>query len=163
MLSAKLLAISKSFVLRRDATLLKNYLPPKRMSYARQLYTLFRILLTPPIDEYVVFVTPTALQLAIFSKILNRDNLDRVGDSTAESLALISILTKISNSPILLKATADKAKDKPNSTANNIKRAGIDDAVKLLPEKAKIGDVALSGTLYVSCFRPLGTDNWCIF
>jgi DNA repair and recombination protein RAD54B len=91
----------------------------------------------------VVFVTPTALQLAIFSKILNADKLDNLmQSSTAESLALINILTKISNSPILLKATADKAK---SNGGQNIQRPGVDEALNLLPGKAQIEDVSLSG------------------
>ncbi|KAJ7928623.1 SNF2 family N-terminal domain-containing protein [Mycena leptocephala] len=125
--SAQLLTIAKSFVLRRDATLLQNYLPPKH--------------------EYVVFVTPTRLQLAIFSKILNPDKLDDLAQSsTAESLALINMLTKVSNSPILLKATADKEKA-AGVDRNTIKRAGVDDALKLLPENAQIEDMSLSGKL----------------
>lgn len=64
--------------------------------------------------------------------------------STAESLALINTLTKISNSPILLKATADKARTSTKGDA--VKRAGIDEAVKLLPQKAQIEDFSLSGT-----------------
>ncbi|KAJ7782862.1 P-loop containing nucleoside triphosphate hydrolase protein [Mycena metata] len=126
--SAQLLTIAKSFVLRRDATLLQNYLPPKH--------------------EYVVFVTPTRLQLSIFSKILNPDKLDDLAQSsTAESLALISMLTKVSNSPILLKATADKEKAAGVDVRNAIKRAGVDEALKLLPENAQIEDVSLSGKL----------------
>ncbi|KAJ7188473.1 SNF2 family N-terminal domain-containing protein [Mycena filopes] len=126
--SAQLLTIAKSFVLRRDATLLQNYLPPKH--------------------EYVVFITPTRLQLSIFSKILNPDKLDDLAQSsTAESLALISMLTKVSNSPILLKATADKEKAAGVDVQNAIKRAGIIEALKLLPENAQIEDVSLSGKL----------------
>ncbi|KAJ7039247.1 SNF2 family N-terminal domain-containing protein [Mycena alexandri] len=125
--SAQLLTIAKSFVLRRDATLLQNYLPPKH--------------------EYVVFITPTRLQLSIFSKILNPDKLDDLArSSTAESLALIGMLTKVSNSPILLKATADKEKAAGGDVRNAIKRAGVEEALKLLPENAQIEDVSLSGT-----------------
>ena len=65
--------------------------------------------------------------------------------STADALALINTLTKISNSPILLKATADKAKANPG--CDPIKRAGMDEALKLLPQKALIEDFSLSGTL----------------
>ncbi|KAJ7078907.1 SNF2 family N-terminal domain-containing protein [Mycena belliarum] len=126
--SNQLSAIAKSFVLRRDATLLQNYLPPKH--------------------EYVVFVTPTRLQLSIFSKILNPDKLDDLArSSTAESLALINMLTKISNSPILLRATADKAKAAGTDVRNTIQRAGVDDALSLLPENAQIDDMSLSGKL----------------
>lgn len=95
-------------------------------------------------DEYVVFITPTRLQLSIFSTILNADKLDSlVQGSTAESLALINNLTKISNSPILLKAAADKAKS--NSGGEGIKRAGMDEALKLLPPNAQFDDFTLSG------------------
>ncbi|KAA1474331.1 hypothetical protein DENSPDRAFT_840910 [Dentipellis sp. KUC8613] len=127
--SAQLQSISRSFVLRRDATILKSYLPPKH--------------------EYVVFVTPTALQLSIFTKILNPDKLDNIiQDSTAESLALINMLTKISNSPILLKAVADKAKAKMAQGADNRARTtAVEEAVKLLPERAQVEDVSLSGKL----------------
>ncbi|KAI0266687.1 P-loop containing nucleoside triphosphate hydrolase protein [Gloeopeniophorella convolvens] len=127
--SAQLLAISRSFVLRRDASILKNYLPPKY--------------------EYVVFVTPTALQVSIFSKILNPDRLDNIiQHSTAESLALINMLTKISNSPILLKAVVDKAKAKRNQGEDNVaKTTVVEEAVKLLPERAQVEDVSLSGKL----------------
>ncbi|KAJ7251770.1 SNF2 family N-terminal domain-containing protein [Mycena haematopus] len=126
--SAQLLTIAKSFVLRRDATLLQNYLPSKH--------------------EYVVFVTPTPLQISIFSKILNPSKLDDLAQSsTAESLALINMLTKVSNSPILLKATADKQTAEGSDVRNTVKRAGVDDALKLLPENAQVEDISLSGKL----------------
>ncbi|KAF9467257.1 SNF2 family N-terminal domain-containing protein [Collybia nuda] len=125
---AQLLTVAKSFVLRRDATLLGDYLPPKH--------------------EYVVFVKPTALQVSIFSKILHPDKLDDLAkSSTAESLALINMLTKVSNSPILLKATADKAKAKDHGSGSFIQKVAMDEALKLLPERAQIGDVSLSGKL----------------
>ncbi|KAI9463687.1 P-loop containing nucleoside triphosphate hydrolase protein [Lactarius psammicola] len=146
--SAQLLAISRSFVLRRDASILKRFLPPKY--------------------EYVVFVTPTALQLSIFSKILNPDRLDDIIEhSTAESLALINILTKISNSPILLKAVADKAKAKINQGQDSVERTTVvEEAVKLLPERARVEDVSLSGKL-TALANLLGvikrhTDEKCI-
>ncbi|KAH9943433.1 P-loop containing nucleoside triphosphate hydrolase protein [Epithele typhae] len=126
--SNQLTAIAKSFVLRRDATILKKYLPPKH--------------------EYVVFVTPTQLQLSIFEKFLSPDKLDNlVRNSTAESLALINMLTKISNSPILLKATADQAREKARQSGNVAKRHAIEEALKLLPERAQVEDISLSGKL----------------
>ncbi|KAK7057394.1 SNF2 family N-terminal domain-containing protein [Favolaschia claudopus] len=126
--ATQLHTISKSFVLRREATILQNYLPPKH--------------------EYVVFVTPTKLQLSIFSKILNPTKLDDlIQSSTAESLAMIGMLTKVSNSPILLKATVDKQKAEGGDMRNAIKRAGVDDALKLLPENAQVEDMSLSGKL----------------
>ncbi|PIL37156.1 hypothetical protein GSI_00848 [Ganoderma sinense ZZ0214-1] len=126
--SAQLATIAKSFVLRREATMLKKYLPPKH--------------------EYVVFITPTKLQLSIFEKFLSNDKLDSlVRNSTAESLALINMLTKISNSPILLKATADQAKLKVQQGGNAVKQNAIEEALQLLPERAQVEDVSLSGKL----------------
>ncbi|KAG1742218.1 P-loop containing nucleoside triphosphate hydrolase protein [Suillus lakei] len=123
--SAQLSLIAKSFVLRREASILKSYLPPKH--------------------EYVVFVTPTQLQLSIFSAILNPDKLDRLIDGpTAESLALINMLTKVSNSPVLLKAQADKARA---TNTDAIRRPGIDDALSLLPKDARVEDFSMSGKL----------------
>ena len=104
-------------------------------------------------DEYVVFVLPTALQLSIFSKILNPDRLDDIiQHSTAESLALINILTKICNSPILLKAVADKAKEKISHGQDSVERTTIvEEALKLLPERARVEDVSLSGGPRMDC------------
>lgn len=92
----------------------------------------------------MIFVTPTALQLAIFCKILNPDRLeDLVQASTADCLALISMLRKVSNSPILLRATADKAK--ATGVDGTGIRTGVESALKLLPERAQIEDMSLSG------------------
>lgn len=93
-----------------------------------------------------MFITPTALQLAIFSRLLNADKLDDlVEGSTAESLAMINMLTKISNSPVLLKATADKANANKATQANKVKRNAIEEAASLLPARIEIEDVSLSG------------------
>ncbi|KAF5370698.1 hypothetical protein D9758_002095 [Tetrapyrgos nigripes] len=122
--STQLANVAKSFVLRREATILGNFLPPKH--------------------EYVVFVTPTTLQLSIFAKILQPDHVDDlVQGSTAESLALITLLTKVSSSPILLKATIDKERAKGNSAAS--KHRNLYDAAALLPPDAQIDDMGLSG------------------
>ena len=136
-------SIAKSFVLRREANILKNYLPPKRMLFSDKRFT-YLMFWT---DEYVVFVTPTQLQLSIFSVILNPDKLDRVMEGpTAESLALINMLTKISNSPVLLKAQADKARAMKSDT---IRRPGIDEALNLLPKDARLEDFSMSGGRHV--------------
>lgn len=77
--------------------------------------------------------------------ILNQEKMDNIlHSSTAESLALIGILTKISNSPILLKAQADAAKAKGGEA---IQRAGVQEALALLPHKAEIFDFSLSGSI----------------
>ncbi|EIW82890.1 hypothetical protein CONPUDRAFT_101343 [Coniophora puteana RWD-64-598 SS2] len=141
--STQLADVAKSFVLRREATLLKKFLPPKR-EFPHSFPCLYLIKLENT-DEYVVFITPTKLQLSIFAAILNPRNLDDLmQSSTAESLALINMLTKISNSPILLKAQADKAKA---SNAAVIHRRGMEEALALLPDRAEIEDFSLSGKL----------------
>lgn len=90
-----------------------------------------------------MFITPTQLQLSIFSAILNPDKLDRLIDGpTAESLALINVLTKVSNSPVLLKAQADKAR---TTNPDAIRRPGIDDALSLLPKDPRVEDFSMSG------------------
>jgi DNA repair and recombination protein RAD54B len=63
-------------------------------------------------------------------------------NTTAESLALIGILTKISNSPILLKAMAANAKGKENSM---FQKRNVADAAKLVPAGAQVEDMSLSG------------------
>lgn len=87
--------------------------------------------------------------MSIFSKILNPDRLDNIIEhSTAETLALINILTKISNSPILLKAVADKAKAKISQGHDNRERITVvEEAVKLLPERVQVEDLSLSGEI----------------
>ena len=100
------------------------------------------------LDEYVVFVTPTQLQRDIFQRILTRDNIDSISAThTAESLALINLLTKISNSPILLKAQADKVKLNAKAGGKDVclQRAGVREALNMLPDEAEIHDMKLSG------------------
>jgi DNA repair and recombination protein RAD54B len=81
----------------------------------------------------------------MFSKILHPAHLDDlIQSSTAESLALISILTKISNSPILLKATLDNAKGKDTETAS-VRKNGVREALQHLPASTHIADMTLSG------------------
>ncbi|KAJ3805914.1 SNF2 family N-terminal domain-containing protein [Lentinula lateritia] len=125
--SAQLSNIAKSFVLRREASILGNYLPPKH--------------------EYVVFVTPTELQLSIYAKVLDPNKVDDFveSNSTAESLALINILTKISSSPILLKATMDKEQSK--SKSEGLRHNNVQEALKLLPASCEIEDLTLSGKM----------------
>lgn len=111
------------------------------------MYTISPYSPSLPLDEYVVFINPTQLQRDIFNKILTADKLDNlVRNSTAESLALIGMLTKVSNSPILLKAAADKAKAQGREAEGEaIKRNVFAEAAKLLPERAQVEDVSLSG------------------
>jgi DNA repair and recombination protein RAD54B len=97
--------------------------------------------------EYVVFITPTEIQLSMFSKMLSAEKLDDVmGGTTAESLALINHLTKISSSPILLKATVEKSKV---SSGGSPKNKSIEEAAKLIPADVQPHDVSLSGPFWL--------------
>lgn len=58
------------------------------------------------------------------------------------------MLTKISNSPILLKATLDQARNKAGSGGDAIKLRAIEEAVTLLPGRARVEDVSMSGRLF---------------
>lgn len=52
------------------------------------------------------------------------------------------MLTKVSNSPVLLKAQVDKARA---TNTNAIRRPGIDDALSLLPKNVQVEDISMSG------------------
>lgn len=125
-------AISKSFVIRRDASILTNYLPPKRTNsaVAAPLHiSQFQL------DEYTVFVTPTELQLQMFSKLLLERHINRVTHGhTANALAMIRTLTRLSTSPMLLQRKDDAVADDP-----------VGEALALVPEKTAIDDVSISG------------------
>ncbi|KAF8626841.1 hypothetical protein AX15_004671 [Amanita polypyramis BW_CC] len=123
--SGQLHAISKSFVLRRDIRVLGGKLPPKH--------------------EYVVFVSPTSLQLALYASILQPERIeDFVQSSRSESLPIINMLVKISNSPVLLKATFDSSRARIPDGSDADARHQV---LALLPRKTDIGDVSLSGKL----------------
>jgi len=95
----------------------------------------------------VVFITPTRVQTKILTRILTKDNLDPlIKNSMAGSLAMMGLLQKICNSPILLKATADKNKGKENQDAN---ASAISDALTYLPARPQVEDVSLSGLAFV--------------
>ncbi|KAG8843774.1 helicase [Tulasnella sp. 330] len=141
----QLLEISKSFVLRRTADILENYLPPKH--------------------EYVVFVRPTTIQLRIFSAILNPAVVDDVVQHMTKSLPLINTLTKVCNSPMLLK----KQDDMPSSAATPESRnssSNVKAALALLPSGGAMEDVSLSGklTFLAKFLRSLRkhTDEKCV-
>jgi DNA repair and recombination protein RAD54B len=92
----------------------------------------------------VVFITPTRVQTKILMKILTKDNLDPlIKNSMSDSLAMMGLLQKICNSPILLKATADKNKGKENQGAN---AGAVLDALAYLPPRPQVEDVSLSGS-----------------
>lgn len=125
--------LAKSFVLRREASILSNYLPPKY--------------------EYVVFITPTKLQLSMMQELLHPDRLHYLTGNTARSLALIQTLSKLCNSPLLLRHKEDADE-------------GLRAALRLLPPGAAPSDVSLSGKLQAlsSILKELKstTDEKCI-
>jgi len=82
----------------------------------------------------------------MFSKILNPDKLDNIiqqQKSVVDALPLIQTLVKIGNSPVLLKATADSAKKKGDSTSAQL--GTVDEAAQLLPQATQISDLSVSG------------------
>lgn len=135
-------------MLRREANLLKKYLPPKCESPVRgSSEDLYQIK-----DEYVVFITPTRVQTKILLKILNKDILDPlIKNNMTDSLAMMGLLQKICNSPILLKATADKNKGKEKNQDANA--SAILDALAYLPARPQVEDVSLSGLTRCSLDR----------
>lgn len=95
-----------------------------------------------------MFVTPTRVQTKILKKILANDNVDPlIKNSMSDSLAMMGLLQKICNSPILLKATADRNKGKEDRDAS---ASAISDALVFLPARPQVEDVSLSG-LPVRC------------
>lgn len=102
------------------------------------------------LDEYVVFVTPSIIQKAMITKILQPDTLSSLlSGSMARSLAMIQLLTKLSTSPMLLKAALEKQASRPPDDGDDVSstRNSVTDALKLLPSTAVVEDVSLSGEL----------------
>jgi hypothetical protein len=101
---------------------------------------LIRLLITYVTDEYIVFVTPTALQLSIFERLLQPERVDAVSNgSKAESLTLINLLNKVSSSPILLL----EGKEQPD--AETVQQVALKDVLKLLPNNVRLEDMHWSG------------------
>ena len=95
------------------------------------------------VDEYVVFITPTSLQLALYESILRPEKIDDLVESSrTESLPMITMLVKISNSPVLLKASLDNSRTKMSTGLVN---DTFNQLLPLLPKETDIGDVTLSG------------------
>lgn len=88
-------------MLRRTADILSNYLPPKREISTRS-DTMSTADTNPHADEYVVYIAPTALQIEVLQKILSPRLLQALTrGATAQCLALITILKKVCNSPLV--------------------------------------------------------------
>jgi DNA repair and recombination protein RAD54B len=104
----------------------------------------------------VVFITPTRVQTKILKKILAKDNLDPlIKNNMTDSLAMMGLLQKICNSPILLKATTDRNKGKENQSASS---DAILDALVFLPARPQVEDVSLSGLARSLCLIGMHAD-----
>lgn len=76
----------------------------------------------------------------MFEKILNADRLDDlISKNTITSLALITNLMQLCNSPAILRNKEDSLKD------DNVTHAAIKSALKLLPKGLKEDDMTQSG------------------
>ncbi|AFR93921.2 DNA repair and recombination protein RAD54B [Cryptococcus neoformans C23] len=115
--------LSKEFVLRRTAAVLENYLPPKY--------------------EYVIFIAPSLLQLSVLSNLLD-PNIVRsfIRGYGAQSLALIDLMRKISNSPMLLKRN-----DNELTRADDDLGSATSAAISAIPSETNINDVTTSGKM----------------
>lgn len=83
--------------------------------------------------------------MKIFANVLHPDQLDSIiQGSTARSLALINQLTKISNSPELLRKKVVKEEARGDETSEEGVRSTLQD---LIPNDLDPGDIALSGRL----------------
>ncbi|KAK6464988.1 P-loop containing nucleoside triphosphate hydrolase protein [Scheffersomyces coipomensis] len=85
-LSNELIDLTKKFTLRRNQSLLNNYLTIK--------------------TDIILYVKPTPSQVKIFKTILNLKNFNQLlfsSENSNNSLALINTFRKICNSPLLLK------------------------------------------------------------
>jgi len=89
--SEELANITGTFILRRTADILSQYLPQK--------------------TEHVVFCRPTAAQASVYRAIIGSPTFNAALGSSAVSLELITVLKKVCNSPTLLLKQGDKGED----------------------------------------------------
>nr|XP_018999813.1 DNA repair and recombination protein RAD54B [Kwoniella mangroviensis CBS 8507]OCF63274.1 DNA repair and recombination protein RAD54B [Kwoniella mangroviensis CBS 8507] len=123
--ASELHKLSKEFVLRRTADVMENFLPPK--------------------NEYVLFVAPSLLQLSVLARLLNPSIVGGFirGGAGTQSLALIDMMRKISNSPMLL-----RKKDDEGSMSDEIGSA-LSEAKSAIPLDINVNDVTTSGKMLV--------------
>jgi DNA repair and recombination protein RAD54B len=93
----ELSSLTKEFILRRPATILNEFLPPK--------------------TEYVLFCKPTQAQAEVYQHVLESPVFGKVLGSPEASLQLITILKKVCNSPTLLTMTEKTAEPSNNNVA----------------------------------------------
>lgn len=89
--SEELANITGTFILRRTADILSQYLPQK--------------------TEHVVFCRPTAAQASVYRAIIGSPTFNAALGSSAVTLELITVLKKVCNSPTLLLKQGDKGED----------------------------------------------------
>ena len=109
-----------------------------------------------------MFVTPSAIQKAMFAKILQPDTLSSlIRGSMARSLAMIQYLTKLSSSPMLLKFALEKQSSKASDDDDvPDTRGAIENALKLLPTAARLEDVSQSGMLLCQSMFSMPTNDF---
>jgi DNA repair and recombination protein RAD54B len=98
--SEELSEITSHFILRRTADLLSEYLPPK--------------------TEYVLFCRPTTAQIEIYRNLFAEPLTNTVLNSPEASLALITLLKKVCNSPSLLKPKAHSTSETKHHLSSTI-------------------------------------------
>ena len=101
---------------------------------------------TSNVDEHVLFITPTDLQKNMFRRLLRSDTVDSIiRGPSARSLALITKLVKISNSPLLIKATAEKDE---MDNYEDLDESALHEASQLLPSDSRKDNVSSSGKVF---------------
>ncbi|CDZ96591.1 dna repair and recombination protein rad54b [Phaffia rhodozyma] len=117
---AKLSELSRQFILRRTNEILTQFLPPKH--------------------EYVVFVTPSKVQLDIFAKLLHPQSVQSfIRGPAQQALQLITHARKICNSPMLFK--------EKDSGVSDDSPASVKSARTMIPDDCVDHDVNCSGKL----------------
>lgn len=89
--------LTGQFILRRSASILRGFLPPK--------------------TEYVIFCRPTRAQVEVYQSVLQSPLFGKVLGSSEASLQLITMLKKVCNSPALLSRRNEKEKLTNNNVA----------------------------------------------
>lgn len=82
--SSEMIQITQSFILRRTSSILARYLPPK--------------------TDLILFCRPTEVQVSAFRDILQGAQVELTNLNFNSSLALITLLKKVCNSPTLIKS-----------------------------------------------------------
>nr|XP_019049115.1 hypothetical protein I302_02896 [Kwoniella bestiolae CBS 10118]OCF28045.1 hypothetical protein I302_02896 [Kwoniella bestiolae CBS 10118] len=121
--ASELHKLSKEFVLRRTADVMENFLPPKH--------------------EYVLFVAPSLLQLSVLARLLQPSIVGGLFRGGQQSLALIDMMRKISNSPMLL-----RKKDDEGISSEEIGSA-LSEAKSAIPLDVNVNDTTTSGKMLV--------------